>query len=355
MKIAVRGGHTEKCCGAVALISELKEDRLVKDAVIKYLKKIGHTVYDVTPPKNYTSDENVDLNYGVNKANSLKVDMFISIHFNKAYNSYDGAIGTEVCVYSKFEEAQRVVDAISSLGFKNRGQKIRGNELYELRATNMKSMIVEVCFVEATKDVELYKQIGYDKVGKAIAEAISNKKVQNSTTNQSKPQEKPNTSKQIYRVRKEWKDAGTQKGAYSSLDNAINECKKHKGYKVYDEKGNQVYPKINNKKELWEVSINGQIVKDLQYELNKQCNAKLVCDGYFGEDTLNKCIVVKKGAKGNITKIIQRRLKDLKYLSNVDGIFGNDTYNAVVKFQKSRGLTVDGIVGKNTWKELFKK
>ena len=36
----------------------------------------------------------------------------------------------------------------------------------------------------------------------------------------------------------------------------------------------------------------------------------------------------------------------------MDGIFGAKTYNAVVKFQKDRGLAVDGIVGKNTWAAL---
>ena len=41
----------------------------------------------------------------------------------------------------------------------------------------MKSMIVEVCFVEATVDVALYKKVGADTVGKAIAESIANKKV----------------------------------------------------------------------------------------------------------------------------------------------------------------------------------
>ena len=40
----------------------------------------------------------------------------------------------------------------------------------------MKSMIVETCFVEATEDVALYKKLGPDAIGKAIAEAISNKK-----------------------------------------------------------------------------------------------------------------------------------------------------------------------------------
>lgn len=46
----------------------------------------------------------------------------------------------------------------------------------------------------------------------------------------------------LYRVRKSWGDAATQKGAYSSLENAKNECNKHTGYSVYDSKGIKVYP-----------------------------------------------------------------------------------------------------------------
>ena len=175
MKIAVRGGHCPKVTGASALINELTEDRKVKDSVIKYLKELGHTVLDVTPPDS-TNTSSSDLAYGVNKANNWGADLFISIHFNKAYNSYTGAIGSEVCVYSNFDIAKRVVDGLASLGFKNRGQKVRNN-LYELKNTKMKSMIVEVCFVEATEDVALYKKLGPDTVGKAIAEAIANKKV----------------------------------------------------------------------------------------------------------------------------------------------------------------------------------
>ena len=175
MKIAVRGGHCPKVTGASALIDELTEDRKVKDSVIKYLKELGHTVLDVTPPDS-TNTSSSDLAYGVNKANNWGADLFISIHFNKAYNSYTGAIGSEVCVYSNFDIAQRVVNGLASLGFKNRGQKVRNN-LYELKNTKMKSMIVEVCFVEATEDVALYKKLGPDTVGKTIAEAIANKKV----------------------------------------------------------------------------------------------------------------------------------------------------------------------------------
>ena len=179
MKIAVRGGHNYLATGCEGLINEVVEDRKVKDSVIKYLKQLGHTVLDVTPDN---MDRDSDLIYGVNKANNWGADLFISIHFNKAYNSYNGAIGTETWVYSKSdnyndeEYAQRIVDSIGALGFINRGVKERTN-LYELKATKMASVIVEVCFVEATEDVALYKKLGYDKIGQTIAEAISNKKL----------------------------------------------------------------------------------------------------------------------------------------------------------------------------------
>lgn len=177
MKIAGRGGHTELCTGASALIDELTEDRKVTAAVLKYLRELGNEVLDVTPPVNYTSSLSADLAYGVNKANEWGADLFVSFHFNKTYDKYNGALGSEVCVYSTHEIAQRVVDALGDLGFKNRGQKTRTG-LYELKHTNMKSMIVETCFIEATEDVALYNRLGADTIGKAIAEAITNKKVQ---------------------------------------------------------------------------------------------------------------------------------------------------------------------------------
>lgn len=50
---------------------------------------------------------------------------------------------------------------------------------------------------------------------------------------------------QLYRVRKSWADAKSQIGAFKSLDGAKKVCKA--GYKVFDEKGNVVYPVENTK------------------------------------------------------------------------------------------------------------
>ena len=44
-----------------------------------------------------------------------------------------------------------------------------------------------------------------------------------------------------YRVRKSWKDAGSQLGAYTVLDNAKAMADKHEGYTVYDWNGKAVY------------------------------------------------------------------------------------------------------------------
>lgn len=47
-----------------------------------------------------------------------------------------------------------------------------------------------------------------------------------------------------YRVRKAWKDAGSQLGAYTVLDNAKAMADKHPEYKVYDWNGKQIYPAV---------------------------------------------------------------------------------------------------------------
>lgn len=63
--------------------------------------------------------------------------------------------------------------------------------------------------------------------------------------------------------------------------------------------------------------------------------------------------LVYTGSRGEDVKTLQAQLNALGYnCGDVDGIFGAKTYNAVVKFQKDRGLAVDGIVGKNTWAAL---
>ena len=101
-----------------------------------------------------------------------------------------------------------------------------------------------------------------------------------------------------------------------------------------------------------------------------QRDAGLVVDGIIGVKTwavLNSDFMrpnkieypgylIKKGMSGDIIKKVQTRLIELGFScgrSGADGIFGTNTYNAVIAFQKSNSLVVDGIVGINTWNKLF--
>ena len=63
--------------------------------------------------------------------------------------------------------------------------------------------------------------------------------------------------------------------------------------------------------------------------------------------------VLRQGSKSSEVKEVQRRLKQWGYYKgSVDGVFGPNTKNAVISFQKKNGLKADGVVGKATYKAL---
>ncbi len=63
---------------------------------------------------------------------------------------------------------------------------------------------------------------------------------------------------------------------------------------------------------------------------------------------------VSYGSQGSDVKKLQELLNKNGANLNVDGIFGNQTQQAVKNYQKANNLAVDGIVGNNTWGALTK-
>lgn len=62
---------------------------------------------------------------------------------------------------------------------------------------------------------------------------------------------------------------------------------------------------------------------------------------------------LRQGSRGSAVTSLQRRLTALHYdLGPVDGVFGAETFHAVVAFQKVHNLGRDGIVGPATWAKL---
>lgn len=60
------------------------------------------------------------------------------------------------------------------------------------------------------------------------------------------------------------------------------------------------------------------------------------------------------GSSGEDVKILQKALNSVGYSLDVDGKFGAKTQSAVKSYQQKNGLSVDGIVGVNTWNSLSK-
>lgn len=59
------------------------------------------------------------------------------------------------------------------------------------------------------------------------------------------------------------------------------------------------------------------------------------------------------GASGVAVEDLQRQLRSLGYYNGaVDGVFGSGTQQAVVRFQRDRNLSADGVVGAATWATL---
>lgn len=140
------------------------------------------------------------------------------------------------------------------------------------------------------------------------------------------------------------------KGTYDSLI----QFQKDNGLAVDGLAGVATFAKLNELISKKNASNGNDWIRRLQQECNAQGFSNQVVDGIAGVNTLNGCPTLRKGSQGNITKLLQEKLVKLGYSTNgVDGIFGNGTYLAVIKFQKSQGLSVDGIVGKNTWRKLL--
>ena len=91
--------------------------------------------------------------------------------------------------------------------------------------------------------------------------------------------------------------------------------------------------------------------------------AELTSEGETSNGTLSDGTwggtVLRTGSTGSAVEQLQFWLNTLAQYDSaipsvkVDGVFGTATANAVRAFQRKYGLTVDGIVGQTTWKELY--
>ena len=184
----VHAGHCPQgqgASGAVGILQESVEDRIVKNEVIRLLRAEENTVYDCTCDENTTKTG--CLNKIIAKCNAHSVDGDYSIHLNSGRNDYHGDTktgGVEVIIYDTGmrEIAERIAKSIAEeFGYTLRsdstspcpGVKI-DKGLRVLNSTKAPAALIECCFVDDADDAKVWDA---KRCAKAIVEGILNKKI----------------------------------------------------------------------------------------------------------------------------------------------------------------------------------
>lgn len=194
----------------------------ITKAAVKYLRKAGVSVISDADHGN-----NKNMIADVRWANSLGCKLYVSIHCD-----YSGAPKGVMPLYvsGSGKKLGKCLEkhVKKDLKMKSRGVQKR-TDLWELNGTDMTACILETGSIKG--DLATLRD-KYDAYGKAIAKGICEYL---GVAFKDSPK-----AKETYRVRKTWKDAKSQKGAFTSLANA-KKCADKNGYSVFNSKGKAVY------------------------------------------------------------------------------------------------------------------
>lgn len=170
--ISISPGHFGPKTGASGFIDEVTEAIKVCKRVTAILKDAGIHVNYIED--NVSKDRTANIKWLVNAHNKSSRNLDVSVHFNASSGSTNKGIGTETLVFNESNKkvAQKVNDAIvNASGLINRGVKLR-TDLGFLKGTNKPSILIEVCFVNSSVDVALYRR-DFEKICLGISTELA--------------------------------------------------------------------------------------------------------------------------------------------------------------------------------------
>lgn len=147
--------------------------------VANFAKQLLESYQNVTVYFAHSDDRDVPLQERTDKANQLKVDVYVSIHANAYGSNWNDANGIETYIHPRHsrqsaELAQKIQRyLIISTGLKDRGVKTA--DFHVLRETNMPAVLAECGFYTNHKEAvllrsETYRRTCADAIVKAIVD-----------------------------------------------------------------------------------------------------------------------------------------------------------------------------------------
>lgn len=302
-KLALSAGHGKYTAGKRCLKSiDPKETRewYLNDRIADKIEKLltEYDECDVLRVNDTTGEIDTSLSKRTSAANKWGADFYLSIHHNAGVKGGSGG-GIQAYAYTnasaKSLEWQKALydTLIKYTGLKgNRATTCPKANFHEVRVPKAPAVLLELGFMDSTTDVPIILSEDFaNKCAQACVDVIVSKVGLKKKQVQA-PKEPIEENKIL-----EW-----QKAAIAD------------GYK---------FPRYG-------------------------------ADGKWGSECVSVATkaICKKYAIGyknkNLTKFIQKAVG-----VTVDGKFGKNTQQAVIKWQKLMGLTADGIVGYNTWRKIL--
>lgn len=318
------GKRTPVIPGLNRQIYENEFNRSAKNKFIEACLRNGFSVYDVKPEQ-----YDVSISERVRRINRQNLTLLVTFAYNAFGENFNNASGVEVFyspINASANDSRLLAENIYSeivQGTQQNGRGVKTLDVGVLSRANCASVLIEAGFMTNLREAQLMiNPLFQTEVGEETCHGVCNYLGVN------------------YISRDNLSNYPTLKsGSRSNFVYLLQFLLTQNGYNLTVDGifGNQT----------------STIVRNFQSQNN------LTSDGIVGQNTWKTLLtlpqypILRQGSRGIYVKFLQQLLEsNLIPVGTIDGIFGNQTLRAVEIFQTERSLTVDGIVGPNTWNLL---
>lgn len=319
-----QGKRTPVVPGLNRQIYENEFNRAAKNKFIEACMRQDFSVYDVKPEL-----QDISINERIRRINSQNLTLLVTFAYNAYGDSFNNASGIETFYSPQNPKATQSRNLAENLyneliqGTQQTGRGVKTLDVGVLSNVNCTSSLIEAGFMTNLREAKLMiNPLFQTEVGEEACHGVCNFLGVNYI---------PRNNLNNYPLLRN----GSQGNFVYLLQFILNQY----GYNL---------------------SVDGIFgTRTLNAVRGFQRNNSLSVDGLVGNNTwktlltLPPCPLLKQNSRGAYVTFLQQLLESNLYpVGGIDGIFGTRTLNAVRAFQQANGLTVDGIVGNNTWNAL---